>query len=256
MKKTVLLIMAYMAGTMMMAQSSGNGFLLSGGVIYEQITKLDIQLEGDAAQFAHALPKERKSEKILHFSKQAALYENHHVEDTEEAMDMDGHGSMMIKMVEPEYKVFTDLKNNLQIEQKEFMSRLFIIETELDKGAWKLTGQQKTILEYPCQEAVTKEEDKLVQVWFTPNIAVPAGPGKYGNLPGLVLEVDINEGENVIQARSIELKEIDPKLMKKPAKGKKVTEEEYQAIVAEKMKEMGAEHEGGSGHAVVVKIRH
>jgi len=35
-------------------------------------------------------------------------------------------------------------------------------------------------------------------------------------------------------------------LLKKPVKGKEVTEEEFQAIVAEKMKEMGME-EGSSG---------
>jgi len=34
-----------------------------------------------------------------------------------------------------------------------------------------------------------------------------------------------------------------------------VTEEEYLAIVEEKMKEMGAEGEVEGGHAVVIKIR-
>ena len=41
-------------------------------------------------------------------------------------------------------------------------------------------------------------------------------------------------------------------------KGKKVSREEYQAIVAEKMEEMGAEGDGpatGSGHAVVIRIQ-
>ena len=55
-----------MTGFMLMAQNANNGFLLSGSVIYEQTVQLNIQLEGDAAQFADAMPKERKSEKILH----------------------------------------------------------------------------------------------------------------------------------------------------------------------------------------------
>jgi hypothetical protein len=44
--------------------------------------------------------------------------------------------------------------------------------------------------------------------------------------------------------------------LKKPSKGKKVTREEYQAIVDEKLKEMGVEHagEGGGSHTVVVRI--
>jgi GLPGLI family protein len=161
----------------------------------------------------------------------------------------------MIRMAEPENKTYTDLKTGQQIEQKEFMSRMFLIESELPTGDWRLTGQQKMILEYPCQQAISKEEEKEVVAWFTPAIAIAAGPGKFGNLPGLVLEVNIDEGDRVLVAKYIELKELDKALLKKPNKGKNVTEEEYDAIVEAKMKEMGVEREGGSGHAVVVKIR-
>jgi GLPGLI family protein len=103
-------------------------------------------------------------------------------------------------------------------------------------------------------EAITEKDSVEVRAWFTSSIAVPAGPGKYGALPGLVLAVDIDNGERIIQAKSIELEPVQKDLIKKPRKGKKVTEEEFQAIVEEKMKEMGAEHEGGSGHSVVVRI--
>jgi len=254
MKKSIVIILAFLTGSLLMAQEGNNGFLLAGSVIYQQTVKLDIQLEGDAAQFAHALPKERKSEKILHFTEESALFENHHVEDVEEAMDMHGEGSMMIKMIEPDNKLFTDLENKLQIEQKEFMSRVFLIEKDIEKGGWKLTGNQKKILEYACQEAITEEEGTMVHAWFTPEISIPLGPGEFGNLPGLVLGVDINDGEQIIEATSVELKPVDIEILKKPRKGKKVTEEEYQAIVEEKMKEMGAEGEGGSGHAVMIKI--
>ncbi len=254
MKKTTGMVLCIITGSMLMAQDGNNGSLATGSVIYQQTVKLDIQLEGDAAQFAHALPKERKSEKILRFTEESALYENHHVEDVEESMGMDGGATMMIKMIEPDHKLFTDLENKLQIEQKEFMSRTFLIEKEVKKGAWKITGEQKMILEYSCQEAIMEEEGKVVHAWFTPAIALPVGPGKYGNLPGLVLAVDINEGEQILQAISVDLKPVDGEILKKPKKGKKVTEEEYQAIVEEKMKEMGAENEGGSGHAIMIKI--
>ena len=255
MKRSILVLGFGITATLLMAQNNSNGFLLSGSVIYEQIVQLNIQLEGDAAQFADAIPKERKSEKILHFSEEAALFENHHVEDAEEAMDMQEGSGVMIRMAEPDNKTYTDLKAGQQIEQKEFMSRMFLIESELPTGDWKHTGQQKLILEYPCQQAISKEEEKEVVAWFTPAIAVPAGPGKFGNLPGLVLEVTMDEGDRVLVAKSVELKELDKALLKKPNKGKNVTEEEYDAIVEEKMKELGVEREGGSGHTVVVKIR-
>lgn len=162
----------------------------------------------------------------------------------------------MIKMAEPENKMYIDLKAGMQIEQKEFMTRMFLIESERTKWEWKLTGNQKMILNYPCQEAISSSEEKEVVAWFTPSIAVSVGPGNYGNLPGLVLEVNIDEGTRLLAAKSIELKELDKGLLKKPSKGKEVTEEEYQAIVAEKLKEMGVEHEGAGGgdHTVVIRI--
>lgn len=256
MKRSVLVIMAVLTAGLSAAQEGSNGFLLSGSVIYEQIMKLNIQLEGDAAQFADALPRERKSEKVLHFTEEAALYENHQTEDVEESMDM-GHGAnVMIKMAEPDNKTYTDLRRGTQIEQKEFMSRVFLVESELPKGQWKLTGEQKMILEYPCQQAKSEDEGKEVIAWFTPSISVAAGPAGYGNLPGLVLEVSMNEGDHVIAAKSVELKELDQAVLKRPSKGKKVSPEEYQAIVDEKLEEMGVEHgAGGAGnHTVVVRI--
>jgi GLPGLI family protein len=241
---------------MVMAQQQDRGFLLSGSVIYEQIDQLNIQMEGDAAQFADALPKERKSEKILHFNEEASLYENLHTEDPESTPDVHGAGGMMIKMAEPENKMYIDLKAGVQIEQKEFMTRMFLIESDRTKWEWKLTGNQKMILDYPCQEAISSSEEKEVVAWFTPAIAVSVGPGNYGNLPGLVLEVNIDEGSHLLAAKSVELKALENGLLKKPSKGKEVTEEEYQAIVAEKLKEMGVDHEGAAGgdHTVVIRI--
>ena len=254
MKKTILILVSVFAGSMLIAQDNNNGFLLSGSVIYEQVVQLDIQLEGDAAQYADLLPKESKSEKILYFSEEASLFENHHTENPEEALNMQEEGTVVIKMAEPDNKIFTDLKEGEQIEQKEFMSRMFLIKEESKKGGWKLSGKQKVILDYPCQQAIASEDEKVVVAWFTPSLAVPAGPGRFGNLPGLVLEVNIDEGQQVILAKSIKLKQLDKALLKKPNKGKEVTEEEFQAIVEEKMKEMGVEGEAGSGHAVMIKI--
>jgi GLPGLI family protein len=143
MKKSLVILVSIFVGSILSAQKGNNGFLLSGSVIYDQIVQLDIQLEGDAAQYADLLPKERKSEKILHFSEDVALFENYHFDDLEEVLDAPQEGSMIIKMAEPDNKTFTDLKGGEQIEQKEFMSRMFLIKSELKHGHWKLTGSRK-----------------------------------------------------------------------------------------------------------------
>ena len=239
------------------AQNADNGFLLSGSVIYEEIVNVDIQLEGVDEHIAAQIPKERKTEKVLHFTETEAIFENHQKDDTEESMPEE-EGGMIIRMYEPDNKTYIDLQNKKVIEQKEFMSRIFLIESELEANKWKMTGRQKEILEYACQEASTMVEGKEVLAWFTPRIPVAAGPGRYSNLPGLVLALEMNEGDLRLNAINVELKPLDKSLLKKPAKGKKVSREEYMAIVDEKLKEMGVDEEGGSaggGHAVVVTIR-
>ena len=256
MKRTILLSVSAITCTLLMAQNNPRGFLLSGSVLYEEVDQLNIQLEGDAAQFADALPKERTSEKILHFNEEASLYENYHSDNQEENMEMHEGGGVMITMAEPENKMYINLKTGVQIEQREFMSRMFLIESERSGREWKLTGNQKSILEYPCQQAIGNMDEKEVVAWFTPVIAVPAGPGKFGNLPGLVLEVNIGEGDQVLKATSVELKALEKGMLKKPTRGKEVTEEEFQAIVEAKLEEMGVEHGGAAGgeRTVVIKI--
>lgn len=241
---------------MIHAQQANNGFLLSGEVLYQEIVKMDIQLEGVDEHIAAQIPKERKSEKVLHFTEEEAMFENKLKEDPEEAVHMEG-GGMMMKMYQPDNKTYIDLTNKKVIEQKEFMSRVFLIESELEPEKWKMTGEQKKILDYACMEAIKEVEGQDVHAWFTPQIAVSAGPGKYSSLPGLVLAVEMHDGDMKLEAIGVELKPVDKNVLKRPSKGKKVTRDEYQAIVAEKMKEMGVEGDGSGAtgtHSVVVRI--
>ena len=258
MKKLIFAFGFLVTLSMVNAQQTNNGFLLSGSVVYEELVKLDIQLEGVDAQMAAQIPKERKTEKILHFTEEAAIFENHQKDDPEEDVPMEGSG-MIFKMYEPDNKTYIDLIHKKVIEQQEFMSRVFLIESDLEPEKWKMTGKQLTILDYACQEAISEVDGKDVHAWFTPLIPVAAGPGKYSNLPGLVLAVEMNDGDRKLNAISVELKPVDNSVLKKPTKGKKVTSEEYQAIVAEKLKEMGVEEgedgSAGSGHAVVIRIQ-
>ncbi len=224
---------------------------LSGKIVYEQTVKLEIKLEGDASQFADMLPKERKSNKVLYFNQEASLYENGEAVENE-ASTMSSGGNITIQMKEPENKVFTDLKKKKQIEQREFMTRMFLIEGEKDIQ-WKLTGQQKMILDLPCQEAETEIDSVLVSVWFTPAIPVSAGPANYGGLPGLILEVNSDGGDRTLVATSVDLSPVNAEVLEIPKKGRKVTREEYDKIVEEKMKEMGAQ-KGEGGHMMMIRI--
>ncbi|MBK9335245.1 MAG: hypothetical protein IPM98_01155 [Lewinellaceae bacterium] len=71
-------------------------------------------------------------------------------------------------------------------------------------------------------------------------------------LPGLILELDIDNGTRTVVVTKVDLKAVGA--IEKPNKGKQVTAEEFKVIEAEKMKEMGAEM-GGNGKGVRMIIR-
>jgi GLPGLI family protein len=253
--KTLFTLSGLMVFTLLGAQTDPAKTIHSGKVVYEDKAKLEIHLEGVAAELANSLPKERKSTKSLLFNENASLYSNE--KQTEADADQMAHsgGSMvMVRMQEPDNILFTDFADKKQVEQREFMTRIFLIEKDLGVPDWKLTGNTKEILGYPCQEAVREPNDSTkIVAWFTPSVPVSTGPGEYLNLPGLVLEVDLDNGDHTITAQSVEPMEVSDKMMVKPKKGKKVTEEEFKQIVDEKMKEMGAQG-NGSGGQIMIRI--
>ncbi|MBN2774353.1 MAG: GLPGLI family protein [Prolixibacteraceae bacterium] len=224
-----------------------------GSITYEQVVKIEIKLDGDASAFADMLPKERKSLKSLLFTPEMSLYQNKESEEDESMHMSQGGANVMIRMAEPENIIFTDLSKGEQIEQREFMTRTFLIEGAT-QNKWKITGKQKTILDYPCQEAELDGAENKTVAWFTPVIAVSGGPGNFAGLPGMILAVDINDGKNTITATSVDLAELDKNAIEKPKKGKKVTREEYDQVVAEKMKEMGGEQGGGNG-TIMIRVQ-
>lgn len=223
----------------------------SGTIIYERVVKLDIQMEGESAQFADILPTESKVKKCLYFTQNESLCENIKEEEKEEVEEM-AEGGVLVKMQEPDNKVYLDLKNKRMIEQQDFMSRMFLIESDMEKDGWKLTGNQKKVLGYTCQEAIMEKDDRKTVAWFTPEIPVSTGPIGLNGLPGMVLAADINDGKETITALKIDTETPDESLIVKPKKGKKISKEKYRVLVDEKMKEMGAS-EGKGGARVIVK---
>jgi GLPGLI family protein len=224
----------------------GQSGLSSGMVVYETTRKLEIRLQGDAAQVEHMLPKEHKSEKVLLFNQDASLYKNADTDQEDEAVqESAGGATIMIKMREPDESVFSDIRTKKNIEQREFMTRIFLIETNTDTARWKLTGNQKSLLGYSCMEAELTGSNKKIIAWFAPSIPVSTGPDGFTGLPGLILAMDIDAGKSLIEAKSIESRSVSKEELQKPSDGKKVSREEFKKIQEEKMKEMNQNSGGG-----------
>jgi len=223
-----------------------------GMIRFIEITQLNLNIEGDASQLSHALPKEIKSEKELVFNTEAAVYRKYSDGSDISEMVAEENEGMKIMISEPDNILFTDLQEGTTVEQKEFMTRMFLVKGERPERSWKFTGNSQEILGYNCQEATTEEDSVRIKVWFTPAIPVPAGPAEFGGLPGMILLADVDNGERVLRAEEIRFEEPDPGLLQKPRKGKEISREDFRALVDEKMKEQGAT--AGEGRVMTIRI--
>jgi GLPGLI family protein len=223
----------------------------SGKISYQEKAKIDIKLEGDAAQFANDMPKEQLNDKVLYYNPDYSLYQ---ADESRKEAEMDHQaGVMKIRMMNGGEgdKIFCDFKNRKKTEQKEFMTRTFLVEDDLSSSEWKISGNFRTIMNYSCQEATWDDSTRKVKAWFTTSIPVSSGPAGYGGLPGMILQLDFNDGRRIITATAIDAVLTDPAILIKPKEGKKVSASEYKKIVDDKMKEMGVQNGEGTKHIII-----
>ena len=129
-----------------------------------------------------------------------------------------------------EYLVFRDFDKGVKTEIEEFAGKVYIIEDSLVMPKWKVMNKIKEIQGYMCMMAVSEDTIKhqKITAWFANDIALSAGPERYMGLPGLIMEVDVNEGELLLTAVKVEKLPVEENLaLPKKMKGKKLTSKEY-----------------------------
>lgn len=191
------------------------------------------------------IPDTDISKKTLYFNTNESIYKQKAIskEDKlkqEQAFRSGGKGIKIMTMHTNDNNAFhRNTKTNVTTESKIYMGKQFLIETTEEKIAWKVTGRAEKIGQYQVLEAVSTNGDDTIQAWFTPQIPVSTGPHTFGQLPGLILLVNVNQGEKVYSATSFDLRSLtDEEQINQPKKGKKVTKEKYDEIVKQKTEEM------------------
>jgi GLPGLI family protein len=100
----------------------------------------------------------------------------------------------------------------------------------------------------PSLDTTTKRppgREVEVVAWYADDIVSPAGPENYGQLPGVILQLDVDNGGTVYTATEIK-KTVDQKNLKEPKKGKVVTQQEYTKMMMDMMGNGGMSIQGGS----------
>lgn len=131
-------------------------------------------------------------------------------------------------------------------DQLTLQGKTYVVEDSIWRQDWKILNDMKEIAGHVCMNAVWEDSLKLqtVMAWFALDIPVSGGPERFGGLPGLILEVDVNNGGMLITADKIEMKPLTTELNPpKKIKGKKVNEAAYRDVIAKFVAERKKEEE-------------
>jgi GLPGLI family protein len=126
----------------------------------------------------------------------------------------------------------------LEIQNCETLGECFIIVSTFKK--WQLSQETKKIAGYLCYKAttvVTRNKKKSnITAWYCPQIPVSFGPKEYNGLPGIILELD--NSHIYFRATKLILNPKEKVLIKKPTKGKRVSQKEYSRMSKEAWSKM------------------
>ena len=138
------------------------------------------------------------------------------------------------------YVLHRDYKKGTMNDWRELLGKKFLIEDEVPHYKWKILNEIKEIEGYLCMKAETYDpvKDQTIYAWFADGIIFSGGPEGYGGLPGMILELDINNGDVIVTATDINLTSDKVKLpIPKKMKGKTVKMKEFDEMVSSYIEE-------------------
>jgi GLPGLI family protein len=244
-----------------------------GKISYER--KINMHRNLPDPQMKSMIPEYRTDKFELIFNESVSLFRS--VVD-EEAPDPfanagggGGGGGMRFNFRMPSANTYTDIAKQMQYEERAFFEKEFLIVDSLKQYKWKLSEETKTIAKQLCKKATTMisapqmrmrvsiggggnntdttantprapKETELV-VWYAENIPVSFGPDSYNGLPGVIMEIDQDNGANVTTAVEVSAKYPKKELVA-PTKGEKMNRAQFQENMQKLMQEM---QRGGGG---------
>jgi GLPGLI family protein len=211
----------------------------SGEISYTETVKLQIDIPEGNEEIRNSIPNSQSITKKLIFTAHESYYTDDAVNKDMEIKQQNNGMDMQIVMKNPQNNIYTNHDKNLLIQSTELFGKYFLVSGNLDFKKWKLSTGQKQIASYTCQKAILSDTTQQIVAWYTTELPAYLGPAGYAQLPGTVLGIDVDNGQRSIIATKINFRPVATNEIIKPAKGKKVSSEEYKKIRDDKMKEMG-----------------
>ena len=233
-----------------------NAQMKEGRIIYERTMQMPVRFFAANPEMQNQVPRSRTDQYELLFGNNQSLFQFLPTAVNEDPGTFSG-GGMVMRFGGTNDVIYHNFQQATRLDQREIMEKEFLISDTIQKLKWKLTDETKTVLNYTVKKAtgqrintatrttmengeIKREEIQdtaLVVAWFSTEIPVSVGPDFQGQLPGAILELEVDKGRVVYKAI-----EISPKVsvakIKEPKKGKKVTAAEFRTERDKLMEEM------------------
>ena len=223
------------------------------------------------------IPEFRTDKFELLFNEQASLFRTVVDEDAPDPFANNGgdRGGRGFNFRMPETSTYTDIATQMQYESRGMFEKNFLIVDSLKQNKWKISDETKTIANHVCKKATTmvpqapqmrmrfgngprpaedtaapKPKEVELVVWYTEDIPVSVGPDNYAGLPGAILEVNTDNGANVISATEVSAKYPKKELVQ-PTKGDKMNRAQFQDAMKKIMEDM--QRGGGMGGIRIIR---
>lgn len=220
--------------------------LKEGRVVYERTIQTPARNFGNLdPEIARQIPRSRTDQFELLFSGSQSLWQY-----LPSATSDDGvvaTGNMVLRFNAGSNDVsYANFEKGVKVDQREIMDRKFVVSDTIAKGDWKMTGETKQILNFTAHKAtaqrvvsrprVTMENGEMkremstdtisIVAWYSTDIPVATGPDYQGQLPGMILELETNNGQTSYKAIEVSPK-VNAAKIREPKDGKKVTSAEF-----------------------------
>jgi GLPGLI family protein len=247
MKRIILLLgilVSLMAGINVASAQS------EGVINYEVKINMHRRIPKEREEMKAMIPEFRTEKQQLFFNATESMYKKLE-EDAEEDMSSGSGGGVQIRMQQPKVEIYLNSESQSRLALQEFMGKEYLVVDTLKVSPWKFGTETKTIQGYECKQAFFTDESRPEQkmeitAWYTDKIRPFLGPERHHSLPGTVLAVDINNGERVFLAKSIEFRSLKKNELKQPSAGTKMSLVAFRKMVDEQIKKMG-----GSGGMII-----
>jgi GLPGLI family protein len=223
-----------------------------GKIVYERKANMHKRLSAEQENLKNMIPEFDVSKVELIFSGHESIYRRvQEEEDIRETAGEPGDRQVFRMRIGGDNQLYKNYTTMKAAELTELGPKKYVIEDSVRVTGWKLDeSETKQVKGYTCKKATaTLQNGRPVVAWYTEQILSPSGPENWGGLPGMILELNMGDGEMIFTAIEVSDKG-DKKLVSAPTGGKKITRKEYQKMLEE---QFGVSPNGGGPMIRVIR---